>query len=346
MVSSSAFLALLAVAVSGAQAAPAWVVPFWNPFAMQAKSYNFTTYTGFFKYDTVEGTTLPAVAPNFGLRDNATWSDLTQKLFQLNAEGAIKDGSSYKLLFAGRHGQGYHNVAESKYGTPAWDSYWSELTTDGTLVWGPDAKLTALGIQQAQTVNDAWKAMLNQSDSVPLPSRLFSSPLSRALSTLEISYDKILLSNPNATGSATPQHQQGGLDGLIHDVSSAIGKALHPKLTPEVKELFREEYGEHTCDQRSTKSQLAKTYPNVAFEPGFTEQDTLWTTSREADSHLDARIQQALTQMWNEAQQDQVVSLTSHSGVMQSIFRVVGHYPIHPSTGALIPLIIKATPQK
>ncbi|SJX62013.1 uncharacterized protein SRS1_10639 [Sporisorium reilianum f. sp. reilianum] len=320
---------------------------------MQAKSYNFTTYTGFFKYDTVEGSTLPAVAPNFGLRDNTTWSGLTQKLFELNAEGALKDGSSYKLLFAGRHGQGYHNVAESKYGTPAWDAYWSELTTDGTLVWGPDAKLTALGMQQAQAVNDAWKAMLNQSDAAPLPSQLFSSPLSRALSTLEISYDQILLSNPNATAGAAdkpkpqgPQGPQGALGALIGDVSSAIGKALHPKLTPEVKELFREEYGEHTCDQRSTRSQLAKTYPNVAFEPGFKEEDPLWTTTRETDSHLDARIQQALTQMFNEAQRDQVVSLTSHSGVMQSLFRVVGHYPIRPSTGALIPLIIKATPQK
>ncbi|CDS82355.1 related to PMU1-putative phosphomutase [Sporisorium scitamineum] len=312
---------------------------------MQAKSYNFTTYTGYFKYDTVEGTTLPAVATNFGLRENATWSDLTQKLFQLNVGGALKDGSSYKLLFAGRHGQGYHNVAETQYGTPAWDSYWSKLNTDGTLTWGPDAKLTALGIQQAQEVNDAWKAMLKQSDSAPLPTKLFSSPLSRALSTLEISYDEILLSNPNDTASAAPQKPQG-LGGLIGDISSTMDKVLHPKLTPEVKELFREEYGEHTCDQRSTKTQLAKTYPNVAFEPGFTEQDTLWTSTREADSHLDARIQQALTQMFNEAQQDLVVSLTSHSGVMQSLFRVVGHYPIKPSTGALIPLIIKATPQK
>lgn len=301
------------------------------------------TYTGYFKYDTVEGTTLPAVAPNFGLRDNATWSDLTAKLFELNAQGALQDGSSYKLLFAGRHGQGVHNVAESKYGTPAWDSYWSELTTDGTLVWGPDAKLTALGVEQAQAVNDAWKAMLQQKDAAPLPSRLFSSPLSRALSTLEISFDGILVSNPNNTA---PAQKQPGLGGLLGDVTGAIGKALQPKLMPEVKELFREEYGEHTCDERTTKTQLHKTYPNVAFEPGFTEKDELWTTTRETDAHLDGRIQQALTQMWNEAQPDQVVSLTSHSGVMQSIFRVVGHYPIHPPTGALIPLIIKATPQK
>ncbi len=27
----------------------------------------------------------------------------------------------YKLLVMGRHGQGFHNAAESYYGTPAWN---------------------------------------------------------------------------------------------------------------------------------------------------------------------------------------------------------------------------------
>lgn len=31
------------------------------------------------------------------------------------------DGETFKVLFLGRHGQGWHNVAESKYGTHAWD---------------------------------------------------------------------------------------------------------------------------------------------------------------------------------------------------------------------------------
>jgi hypothetical protein len=29
--------------------------------------------------------------------------------------------TQYKVLYMGRHGQGYHNVAESYYGTEAWD---------------------------------------------------------------------------------------------------------------------------------------------------------------------------------------------------------------------------------
>lgn len=40
----------------------------------------------------------------------------------------------YKVLYAARHGQAYHNVAEEKYGTPAWNSHWSRETTDGEIV--------------------------------------------------------------------------------------------------------------------------------------------------------------------------------------------------------------------
>lgn len=35
--------------------------------------------------------------------------------------GESGDGVEYKLLFLGRHGQGYHNVAEEFYGTEMWD---------------------------------------------------------------------------------------------------------------------------------------------------------------------------------------------------------------------------------
>jgi hypothetical protein len=36
---------------------------------------------------------------------------------QRTGEGNI----TYKLLYMGRHGEGYHNVAEAFYGTEAWD---------------------------------------------------------------------------------------------------------------------------------------------------------------------------------------------------------------------------------
>jgi len=59
--------------------------------------------------------------------------------------------------------------------------------------WGPDPQLTPLGIRQAQTINEAWKKEIQSA--VPLPQSLYSSPLSRAASTLEITWEDILIEN-------------------------------------------------------------------------------------------------------------------------------------------------------
>ena len=47
------------------------------------------------------------------------WQTFDQHIEQLNDTSPT--GAAYKVLFLGRHGQGWHNVAESKYGTPEWD---------------------------------------------------------------------------------------------------------------------------------------------------------------------------------------------------------------------------------
>lgn len=151
-----------------------------------------------------------------------------------------------------------------QYGTPAWDSYWSKLNGDGNLTWGPDAQLTPTGIAQAQAVHDAWVSQLSAhrsgKDSAPLPSKLYSSPLSRSANTLNHTFAGIILAETpkEALGSIA----KGQLPGLEH---------------PLVKELFREQYGVHTCDKRSNKAVLHERFPTYFFEKGFTEEDEIWT---------------------------------------------------------------------
>ena len=69
------------------------------------------------------------------------------------------ESTTYKLIYIARHGEGYHNQArlstfsrsrrvalllishvqaESHYGTPAWNCYWSLQTTDGNITWVRD----------------------------------------------------------------------------------------------------------------------------------------------------------------------------------------------------------------
>lgn len=49
------------------------------------------------------------------------WERLVHWIDYLNGRCRNLDRARYKLLVMGRHGQGWHNVAESYYGTPAWN---------------------------------------------------------------------------------------------------------------------------------------------------------------------------------------------------------------------------------
>jgi hypothetical protein len=76
-----------------------------------------------------EADTAMQTAVNFGLINqtypgsgagNATqWQQFTQVVDSLNADSNLD--TVYKVLFMGRHGEGFHNAAETYYGTPAWN---------------------------------------------------------------------------------------------------------------------------------------------------------------------------------------------------------------------------------
>lgn len=97
------------------------------------------------------------------------------------------------------------NVGEEKYGTQvskpsgydqfgsnqnvlyqAWDDHWSKLNGDGEITWGPDAKLTPKGIEQAGLVNEMWRSEVPRG--IPIPDVVYTSPLSRAIITADITF--------------------------------------------------------------------------------------------------------------------------------------------------------------
>jgi hypothetical protein len=47
------------------------------------------------------------------------WERFHHQVVKLNEESA--KNVEYKVLFLGRHGEGWHNAAETYYGTPAWN---------------------------------------------------------------------------------------------------------------------------------------------------------------------------------------------------------------------------------
>ncbi|MCJ1362885.1 hypothetical protein MMC16_001991 [Acarospora aff. strigata] len=283
----------------------------------------YTTVTGFFLQDepSTQGSTFNYTTTNLGLinrtydtdgeydpdHKKTQWQRFEHMVFRLNRQSGRN--VQYKLLYMGRHGEGFHNVAESFYGTPAWDCYWSKLDGNATVTWD-DAKITEKGVTQAQIANRFWATAI-ATLKIPLPEAYYTSPLARCLETADITF----------SGLDIPRRRP---------------------FTPVVKELLREAIGIHTCDRRRSKTWIQEQYPKYKFEAGFAENDPLWKADiRETDSALDARLKALLDDIFNH-DESTYVSFTSHSGAIGGLLRVLGHRQFSLVTGAVIPVLVKA----
>lgn len=288
--------------------------------AAQSFHYEFETLVGYFQQSekATDDTKFDFIKEKFGLieRSYSTGADTEGALTQwqkfrnhiqwLNEQSAADE--SVKVLFLGRHGQGYHNVAETKYGTHAWDCYWSLLDGADGITWS-DANLTAVGQGQARDVNKLWKESVGEG--IPSPDTFYVSPLTRTIETADLSFE---------------------------GVPFADGKAYKPL----IKELLREALGVHTCDRRSTASQILEQFPHVTLEPSFSEPDVLWEADyREPRTARKYRLEQLLDDIF-ENDKGAFLSLTSHSGAIGSILEGIGHRPFSLQTGGVIPVVVKA----
>ncbi|GJF00616.1 phosphoglycerate mutase-like protein [Phanerochaete sordida] len=279
-------------------------------------SATYTTISGFFVQDdpAAVGSAIGALPPRFGLLDDSAdcWATFKAKIDELNARAPA--GTAYKVFWLGRHGQGYHNLAEAKYGSRAWDDHWSKLNGDGETVWGPDPLLTRLGELQAEEAHAAW--LQEAPRGVPLPQTCFASPLKRALDTWKITFDRA---------------------GAAAVLPAEARRVL-------VLENCREEYGVHTCDLRSTLSHLRTLYtpPTYAFEAGFAEEDPLWDADeRESTPH---RIGRAISVLDTAFAGDATyISITAHGGFINGFLNAVGRPNYSLPTGGVLPIVVQRT---
>ncbi|KAJ5211886.1 uncharacterized protein N7498_003532 [Penicillium cinerascens] len=290
---------------------------------MTQETFKYSTVTGYFLQDepSTDPDTFDYVASNFGLIDReydlqpssleslTKWEKFREKFEHLNDfPDSDRSDVQYKVLFLGRHGEGVHNVAERRYGTKAWDDYWSLLDGDEHGTW-VDARLTELGISQAKTAHDAWKKQIEHK--IPSPQSYYVSPLNRCCKTAQVTFE--------------------GLD-----------MPLTNPFRPVIKELLRETIGLHTCDSRSKASAIAAEFPEYQFEPGFSEDDLLYDPkTRESDEDRTRRLRTLLDDIFTN-DENVFISLTAHSGAITSILEVVGHRKFPLQTGAMIPVVVRA----
>lgn len=311
-------------------------------FKIPRSKYSFEVLPGYFVYTNpaVPNESLPAYAPRFGLEKGKTWKEVKEDLIKLNAQ-ANHTRQSYKLVFAARHGEGVHNVAEAKYGTKEWDANWSLLKGDGENVWGPDPPLTKVGEQQAIDANEKWqKELRDVQDPVPLPTLFFSSPMIRSARTLQLTFD----------GIVWPAAANG-------DSAASLIAPLETR--PHILECLREDFKDrHTCDERSKKSTILASWNPFKWSIDATmdEEDTIFAVSnniilcmlpfrlltllnekqseyKESREVMTQRLEDALSFVWQLADGHDVINITSHSGAMEALFRAVKHDDFKPKTG-------------
>ncbi|KAH0335896.1 putative GPI anchored protein, partial [Aureobasidium melanogenum] len=290
------------------------------PTVNQGTEYiNYTNMAGFFLQDLASTvpSTFDYTATNFGLINQTystdtgynagqtQWQRFNNYLFYLNSQSPAN--IAYKLLFIGRHGEGYHNAAQTYYGTPAWNCYWSQQTGNATNSW-EDADLTPNGIAQALKANTFWSHEMSAQKITP-PQVFYVSPLTRCLKTANYTF---------------------------------AGLGL-PNFVPTIKELVREGISTHTCDHRSNKTYIHNLFPSWNIEPTFTETDELWNgITEESSSAQDYRSKIALDEIFTSSPEASIISITTHSGEASSLLRVLGHRSFSLVTGAVIPVFVKA----
>ncbi|KAI1387904.1 phosphoglycerate mutase-like protein [Hypoxylon trugodes] len=287
---------------------------------------NYTTITGFFQQDdpATDSKTFDYTTTNYGLLNRSyltgdeldphgawtQWERFTHFVDTLNRDA--DKNTQYKVLFMGRHGEGYHNAAESFYGTPAWNCYWGLLDGNTTTTWR-DALLTPAGIAQCTKAHAFWSTSLSTSK-IPAPQSYYSSPLLRSATTANLTFAGLTL------------------------------PADRP-FAPVVKELLREGISIRACDERSNRTHLRNVLPpEFIFEEGFTENDELWRGDEGEGETSEAQVKRSKVVLDDIFSNDDAtwVSITSHSGEIAAILKVLGHRTFSLNTGQAIPVLVKA----
>lgn len=173
-----------------------------------------------------------------------------------------------------------------------------------------DPLLTPAGLQEAYKANAYYKDRF-ETQKMPFFESYYVSPLTRCTTTANFTFGDIAL----------PEDRP---------------------FVPIVKEGFREGMTVHTCNRRSTKSYIQKMFPWYKFEAGFTENDELWRSDlAETSDAQDARSKEALDDVFRNDDKTWV-SITSHSGEITSLLRVLQHRAFRLATGQIIPVLVKA----
>ncbi|CAD6450934.1 7d66cbbe-ec9e-4369-bedd-59b94293d380 [Sclerotinia trifoliorum] len=303
-----------------------FLTPFYmmnNKVQPKVRHMEFRNVVGYFLQDdqNTDSETFNYTAMNFGLKDRVydtdaefdperqktQWERFENHIVKLNNQTPAN--VQYKVLYLGRHGEGYHNIKETEVGKEAWDCYWSHLDGDANSTWA-DSNLAPTGVAQALVANDFWQTLITTQKISP-PQSYYVSPLTRCLETCSLTFSNVTL--PPSS----------------------------PPFIPIIKELLREGISSHTCDRRRSRTYIQALAPTWQFESKFPEEDPYWRANYSETHDAENRRFKALLDDIFTNDNNTFISLSSHSGAINTILRVIGHRTFSLKTGAVIPVLLK-----
>jgi len=211
--------------------------------------------------------------------------------------------SNQKLFFLQRHGEGWHNVAREdlNIGLIDWQCYWSIRDGKDGIEWY-DADLTPKGHEQIKSL----VSQIENTTSFPYPDKFYVSPLRRTLQTWQETWLNL------------------------------------PHKTATIKEFARELYGIDTESERHDRTYIETKFPGFEFEDGFQHDDVLWSPIyREGLENIYYRAASLLTDIFEDAKDDKVISIVLHGGTINAILAVAQHRLYNIPTGGVIPVVIE-----
>ena len=248
-----------------------------------------------------ESLTLPCIFAK-SMQPNMTTSNKEEKPFALTMLPLHRS----KIVHLVRHGQGYHNVANTlnKANYTNWDY--------------EDACLTEIGWQQAEALRE-HVINLHLYAEVEL---VVVSPLRRTLQTAVGAWGGGPLSNGEPPNSALM------LEGVEYN---KIGNkfAQHAPISSAgappfiVNEWCREQYGNHPCDKRGSISFLKTKFPAIDFSLVESDEDTWWKPEkRETAEEVFARARIFLK--WLLKRPETKIVVVSHSSFIYHMCHLFG----------------------
>mmetsp|Transcript_43447 Transcript_43447/g.114169 ORF Transcript_43447/g.114169 Transcript_43447/m.114169 type:complete len:334 (+) Transcript_43447:54-1055(+) len=220
-----------------------------------------------------------------------------------------------------RHAEGYHNVETKKMGTNTC-LHRGDVEAQEHRLW--DARLTEVGIQQAQNLRAHLAQRPSGGRSFTAFDLVVVSPLTRTLETAQHIFGR-------GRQPGVPAFLDPGMTPEGSEEAARGERVPAPRVL--VREECRERWGEYVCDGRRKISEIMPEFPTFDFSELSYDEDVFYSDKRESDAHCCERGISFLE--WLNKRPEKCIAVVTHSSFLRHIFSQFGGNQHHDDMESL-----------